>query len=86
VLVTNDRGKKDRVILDLLNEHHVHAVFVYDDLRAAAPHHLLRALLCAEAALDQGAQKRGLIAARLKPSGRIESVVADRPRPAPTLC
>jgi hypothetical protein len=73
LLVTNDRGKKDRVILGLLNQHHVHALFVYDDLRAAPPHHLLRALLSAEAALDQAAGHRGLIAARLKPTGRIES-------------
>lgn len=73
LLVTNDRGKKDRVILGFLNQHHVPALFVYNDLRAAPPHHLLRALLSAEAALDQAAGQRGLIAARLKPTGRIES-------------
>lgn len=73
LLVTNDRGKKDRVILGLLNQHHVHAVFVYNDLRAAPPHHLLRALLIAETALDeQAARPRGLIAARLKRTGRLE--------------
>jgi predicted nuclease of predicted toxin-antitoxin system len=72
LLVTNDRGKKDRVILDLLNQHHVHALFVYNDLRSAAPHHLLRALLRAEDALDQAAGLRGLIAGRLRPTGRIE--------------
>jgi hypothetical protein len=72
VLVTNDRGKKDRVILGLLNQHHVHALFVYKDLRAAPPHHLLRALLCAESALDQAAGNRGLISARLKPTGKID--------------
>jgi hypothetical protein len=70
LLVTNDRGKKNRVILHLLNQHHVHALFVYNDLRAAPPHHLLRALLSAEAALDQASRQRGLIAARLKPTGR----------------
>jgi hypothetical protein len=72
LLVTNDRGKKDRVILGLLNENHVHALFVYNDLRAAPPHHLLRALLRAEEALDQAVGRRGLIAGRLKPTGRIE--------------
>lgn len=72
LLVTNDRGKKDRVILHLLNQHHVHALFVHNDLRAAPPHHLLRALLAAEGALEQHAERRGLIAARLKPTGRIE--------------
>lgn len=73
LLITNDRGKKDRVILGLLNQHHVHSLFVYNDLRAAPPHHLLRALLVAETALDEAASHRGLIAARLKPTGRIES-------------
>jgi hypothetical protein len=73
LLVTNDRGNKDRVILGLLNQHHVHALFVYDDLRAAPPHHLLRALLIAEAALDQAVGQRRRIAARLKPTGRVEA-------------
>lgn len=73
LLVTNDRGKKDRVILALLNQHHVHALFVYNDLRAAPPRHLLRALLVAETALDHAASHRGLIAARLKSTGKIES-------------
>jgi Domain of unknown function (DUF5615) len=72
LLVTNDRGKKDRVILELLNQHDVHALFVYNDLRAALPHHLLRALLRAEDALDQAQGRRGLIAGRLKPTGRID--------------
>lgn len=72
LLVTNDRGKKDRIILDMLNQHHVHALFIYPDLRAQPPHHLLRALLHAEVALDDRAAKRGLIAHRLKPSGKIE--------------
>jgi hypothetical protein len=72
LLVTNDRGRKDRLILDLLNQHHVHALFVYNDLRAAPPHHLLRAVLHAEDALEQAAGRRGLIAGRLRPSGRVE--------------
>jgi predicted nuclease of predicted toxin-antitoxin system len=72
VLVTNDRGRRDRVILSLLNQHHVHALFVYNELRAAPPRDLLRALLCAESALDARAQQRGLIADRLKRSGRLE--------------
>lgn len=72
LLVTNDRGKKDRVILGVLNQHHVHALFVYDDLRAAPPHHLLRALLRAEDALDQAVKRRGLISARLRPTGKID--------------
>jgi hypothetical protein len=73
VMVTNDRGKKDRVILSLLERHRVHAVFVYRDLRTQPPHVLARALLCAEATLDDLAGRRsGLISHRLTPSGRLK--------------
>ena len=48
VLVTNDRGRKERIILRLLSQHHVGAIFVYKDLRAAPPQALARALLNAE--------------------------------------
>lgn len=72
ILVTNDRGRKDRVILDLLAQHHVHALFIHDDLRAAELHDLARALLNAEKALvDRASRPRGLIHHRLMPTGRI---------------
>lgn len=72
VMITNDRGKKDRVILPLLEQHRVHAVFVYRDLRTEPPHVLARALLCAETAMDDLAARRsGLISHRLTPSGRL---------------
>lgn len=72
VLVTQDRGKKDRVILRLLDQHHVHAIFVYGDLRVAPPHELARALLSAERAIDDLAtRKRGLVRHRLRSSGGL---------------
>jgi hypothetical protein len=40
VLVTNDRGKKDRTMLDAIAQHHVHALFVYPDLHATPAHEL----------------------------------------------
>lgn len=73
VLVTNDRGKKDKTIFDHLATDHVHAIFVHDELRAADPHRLLRAILLAEDEMDQLAQRpRGLIQRRLRPSGKLE--------------
>src|SRR4051794_4612249 len=53
VLVTNDRGRKDRTILDALAQHHVHAAFIHDDLRHAPAHHLLRAVLRSEKRMDE---------------------------------
>jgi Domain of unknown function (DUF5615) len=73
VLVTNDLGRKDRAIVEHLASRHVHAVLVYRDLRAAEPHKLLRALLCAEEELERIAGlTQGLIHHRIKPSGRLE--------------
>jgi hypothetical protein len=73
VLVTNDLGRKDKTILDLLASRHVHALFVYGDLRASDPHHLARALLCAETELDRLAGlAHGVIRHRIKPTGRLE--------------
>lgn len=73
VLVTNDRGKKDKTIFNHLATHHVHAIFVHDELRSADPHRLLRAILLAEEEMDQLAQRpRGLIQRRLRPSGKLE--------------
>jgi len=70
-LVTNDRGRKERVVLRLLAQHRVHALFVYNDLRAAPPHKLLYALLAAEQRMDD-AVGRGLLHHKLKPTGRLE--------------
>jgi len=73
VLVTNDRGKKDRAIFDALAQHHVHALFVHDELLAALPHQLMHALLAAEHKIDAScARKKGLLRARLRPRGGLE--------------
>jgi predicted nuclease of predicted toxin-antitoxin system len=73
VLVTNDRGRKDKQILVHLQANRVHAVFVYKDLREAEPYALARALLdAAEAMADRVGRSRGLLSDRLKPTGRLE--------------
>jgi peptidoglycan/xylan/chitin deacetylase (PgdA/CDA1 family) len=71
VLVTNDRGKKDRVILDLLAQHHIHAIFIHNDLRSGPPHRLARAILQAEARIDELAGGRVPIRHRLRPNGGL---------------
>lgn len=72
VMVTNDRGKRDRIIRQLLRQHRVNAVFVYNDLRREPPHVLARALLRAEAKIEQLASKRnGIISHRLTANGGL---------------
>lgn len=72
VLITNDRGKKDRTILDTLAQHRVHAVFVYADLRSAPAHELARALLHAQAKMDAIAAGKKMIRHRLRPGGGLD--------------
>jgi Domain of unknown function (DUF5615) len=74
ILVTNDRGKKEKDILDALAEYHVHALFIYKDLRAGPPHRLAGALLAAEQRMDDvvSRPRGGLLRHKLKPGGRIE--------------
>lgn len=72
VMVTNDRGKGDRIIRQLLQQHRVHAIFVYKELRRAELHVLARALLRAEPKIEQIAGKRtGLISHRLTENGNL---------------
>jgi hypothetical protein len=52
-LVTHDRGKKDREILEMLDRHKVGAILVLKDLKSRPPHHFARALLNAEGKMDQ---------------------------------
>lgn len=74
VLVTNDRGKKDKTIFDALAQYRVHALFVYKDLLAGEPHRLARALLEAEDKIGtEVAKKKGLLRHRLRPRGGIDS-------------
>jgi hypothetical protein len=73
VLITNDRGRKDRTILDSLERHRVHAIFVHNDVRKLPPHRLLRALLNAEDRMTDFAGRRsGPIRRRLTPAGKLE--------------
>ena len=71
VLVTNDRGKKDKEIHNLLVQHRVHAIFVTNELRDGPEHLLALALLKAEHKMEQTAH-RHLLHHRLRPSGRLE--------------
>jgi len=71
VLVTNDRGKKDKTIFDHLAQHHVHALFVHKDLRDGPEHLLAKALLMAEPHMEQWAAKH-LLRHRLQPGGGIK--------------
>ena len=71
VLVTNDRGRKDRAILDALATQHVHAIFVHQDLQSAPSHHLARALLKSEDQMDTIA-RRHLLRHRLRIGGGLE--------------
>jgi predicted nuclease of predicted toxin-antitoxin system len=72
VLVTNDRGKKDKKIHDLLAQHHVHAIFVHNDLRNGPEHLLALALLRAEGRMEHLAKKH-LLHHRLRPGGGLET-------------
>jgi predicted nuclease of predicted toxin-antitoxin system len=71
VLVTNDRGKKDRTIFDHLAQQHVHAIFVHKDLRDGPEHLLAKALLIAEPKMELWAAKH-LLRHRLQPGGGLK--------------
>ena len=72
VMITNDRGRENPIILRALQAHRVPAVFVYKDLRTAPPHRLASALLRAEAAIDDFAGSRSPEPRRLYPNGRLK--------------
>ncbi len=72
VLVTNDRGKKDKTIFDHLAQHQVDAIFVHNDLRFAPTRKLAKALLNCEGKLDQLTAGKGSIRHRLRPGGGLE--------------
>jgi hypothetical protein len=71
VLVTNDRGKKDKKIGDLLAQDHVHAIFVHPDLRDGPPHRLLSALLASETKIDWHVDHNDLLRHRLRVGGGL---------------
>ncbi len=75
VLVTNDRGKTNRAIIDALASYRVHAIFVYNDLRTGPAYPLARALLNAEGHMDTiVANRRRLIRHRLTPNGGLRQI------------
>ena len=57
VLVTNDRGKKDKTIFNHLATHHVHAISS-TTTPVGDPHRLLRAILLAEEEMDHSRSDR----------------------------
>lgn len=71
MLVTNDRGKKDKAIFNAIAEHQVHALFVTNDFRLAHVHHQLRAILNAEGKMDTVAAGR-LLRDRLRIGGGLD--------------
>jgi hypothetical protein len=60
VLVTHDRGKKDREILEMLDQHQVGAIVVLNEFRTKPAYFLARSLLNAEHKMDQIAEKKRL--------------------------
>jgi predicted nuclease of predicted toxin-antitoxin system len=70
VLVTNDRGKTDKAIHNLLAQHHVHAIFIHNDLRNGPEHLLAKALLNAESDMETKAEKH-LLHHRLRINGGL---------------
>lgn len=71
ILVTHDRGKKDREIVDVLNRHQVGVILILKNLRTQPPHHLARAVLSAEGKLDQLATGRRPLHHVLRPTGNL---------------
>jgi hypothetical protein len=71
ILVTNDRGKKDRVIIDLLAEKHVDAIFVGKALRDGHERTLAAAVLNSESEMIR-ILRRGLIKHHLACSGALK--------------
>jgi predicted nuclease of predicted toxin-antitoxin system len=72
ILVTNDRGKKDKVIIDLLAERHVHAIFVGKELRDGPARDLAAAVLNAERETERILGHGQLIKHHLSRSGKLK--------------
>jgi hypothetical protein len=71
VLVTQDRGRKDRAIHVAIRRHGVGVIFVHNDLRGPAKH-LVKALLSAEAAIEDLANRPAPMNHRLLRNGKLE--------------
>lgn len=77
VLVTNDHGKKDPKIFDLLNQHYVHAVFVPESILSKPRHIVARTLLKAAEAIHDEAEK-GLLKHGLRPGGGLSKLTKKK--------
>jgi Domain of unknown function (DUF5615) len=72
VLVTHDRGKGSKQILQSITAHGVGVIVVHKDLRSAPAHCLARALLVAEGKMDALAGGRHAINHRLGFGGSLK--------------
>jgi hypothetical protein len=72
ILVTNDRGRRDRQIHNLLAQARVHAIFVNKTLRDGDPHRLLLAILKSEAKMDEVIDHHGLLHHHLRVAGGLD--------------
>lgn len=71
VLITNDRGRKDKAILHALRAHRVSAVFIHKKLRAVPLTELACALLKAEPGMRDLSSRKTPMARRLERNGRL---------------
>lgn len=71
ILITHDRGKKDKEILKVLDQHQVGVILVLKDLRSMPPYHLVRALLNAEGKMDQIAEGKKRLRHVLRSGGGL---------------
>lgn len=60
VLITHDKGKKDKEILEVLDRHQVGVILILKEFRSSPPFHMVRALLNAEHKMDQIAKRQRL--------------------------
>lgn len=71
VLVTHDRGKKDREIIDVLNRHQIGVILVRKELRSVPPHQFARAILSCEGKMDQVTAGRKRLNHVLRATGNL---------------
>lgn len=71
VLITHDRGKKDKEILKVLDQHQVGVILILKDLRSRPAYHLVRALLNAEGKMDQVATGKKRLRHVLRTNGGL---------------
>jgi hypothetical protein len=78
ILVTHDRGKKEREIITVLDQCHVGAIIILTPMRKQPPMGMARALLCAEGQIDAITLGRRTLRHHLRASGKLDSVTKPR--------